>query len=81
MLLSAQFGGTLEEAPKLHHHLYFLPLLQDVPDTGKAAGEKSVFYLLLKMFVDGSIGALKDSTRLLIMKVCHYDFIIVDFFT
>ncbi|XP_023681933.2 nucleolar pre-ribosomal-associated protein 1 isoform X1 [Paramormyrops kingsleyae] len=43
--------------------------VQDVPDAGKAAGEKSVFYLLLKMFVDSSIGALKDSTRLLILKV------------
>ncbi|XP_048837200.1 nucleolar pre-ribosomal-associated protein 1 [Brienomyrus brachyistius] len=43
--------------------------VQDVPDAGKAAGEKSVFYLLLKMFVDSSIGALKDSTRLLIVKV------------
>ncbi|XP_053312783.1 nucleolar pre-ribosomal-associated protein 1 [Spea bombifrons] len=39
---------------------------QDVPDV---CGEKSVFYLLLKMFVSCNKPQLKNSTRLLIIKV------------
>ncbi|KAL3057633.1 hypothetical protein OYC64_007984 [Pagothenia borchgrevinki] len=42
--------------------------IQDV-DTESSSGEKSVLYLLLKMFVSSSSSHLKSSTRLLVLKV------------
>ncbi|MGH0120512.1 UNVERIFIED_CONTAM: hypothetical protein FKN15_016358 [Acipenser sinensis] len=42
---------------------------QDMSDTKETSGEKSVFYLLLKMFVTNRNTHLKTSTRLLILKV------------
>uniref|UniRef100_A0A3Q3JWH8 URB1 ribosome biogenesis homolog n=1 Tax=Monopterus albus TaxID=43700 RepID=A0A3Q3JWH8_MONAL len=41
--------------------------IQDVGDTESSSGEKSVLYLLLKMFVSSSY--LKTSTRMLVLKV------------
>ncbi|XP_041662144.1 nucleolar pre-ribosomal-associated protein 1 [Cheilinus undulatus] len=43
--------------------------LQDVPDAESSSGEKSVLYLLLKMFASSSSSHLKNSTRMLLMKV------------
>uniref|UniRef100_A0A4W6E3K8 URB1 ribosome biogenesis homolog n=1 Tax=Lates calcarifer TaxID=8187 RepID=A0A4W6E3K8_LATCA len=43
--------------------------IQDVTDTESSSGEKSVLYLLLKMFVSSSNGHLKTSTRMLVLKV------------
>ncbi|KAF7653300.1 hypothetical protein LDENG_00084810 [Lucifuga dentata] len=44
--------------------------IQDVADAESSSGEKSVFYLLLKMFVSSSSSShLKTSTRLLVLKV------------
>ncbi|KAG8001883.1 Nucleolar pre-ribosomal-associated protein 1 [Nibea albiflora] len=44
--------------------------LQDVADTESSSGEKSVLYLLLKMFVSSSSSShLKTSTRMLVLKV------------
>ncbi|KAG7471205.1 hypothetical protein MATL_G00121940 [Megalops atlanticus] len=43
--------------------------VQDVVDTEAAGGEKSVFYLLLKMFVSSNSSHLKTSTRMLVLKV------------
>ncbi|XP_029302759.1 nucleolar pre-ribosomal-associated protein 1 isoform X2 [Cottoperca gobio] len=44
--------------------------IQDVADTeSSSSGEKSVLYLLLKMFVSSSSSHLKTSTRLLVVKV------------
>ncbi|KAM3874727.1 nucleolar pre-ribosomal-associated protein 1-like [Diretmus argenteus] len=43
--------------------------IQDVADTESTSGEKSVLYLLLKMFVSSSSSHLKTSTRLLLLKV------------
>lgn len=48
---------------------------QEVTDT--ESGEKSVLYLLLKMFVSSGSSHLKTSTRMLVLKVgSHllYDF-------
>lgn len=45
----------------------FFSSLQDVADT--ESGEKSVLYLLLKMFVSSSSSHLKTSTRMLVLKV------------
>ncbi|MGH0140642.1 UNVERIFIED_CONTAM: hypothetical protein FKN15_037365 [Acipenser sinensis] len=42
---------------------------QDISDAKETSGEKSVFYLLLKMFVTNRNTHLKTSTRLLILKV------------
>ncbi|KAK5868904.1 hypothetical protein PBY51_009879 [Eleginops maclovinus] len=42
--------------------------IQDV-DTESSSGEKSVLYLLLKMFVSSSSSHLKSSTRQLVLKV------------
>ncbi|CAJ1065109.1 nucleolar pre-ribosomal-associated protein 1 [Xyrichtys novacula] len=44
-------------------------LFQDVAETESSSGEKSVLYLLLKMFVSSSSSHLKNSTRLLVLKV------------
>ncbi|XP_037631816.1 nucleolar pre-ribosomal-associated protein 1 isoform X2 [Sebastes umbrosus] len=43
--------------------------IQDVADTESSSGEKSVLYLLLKMFVSSSSSHLKTSTRRLVLKV------------
>ncbi|XP_074535890.1 nucleolar pre-ribosomal-associated protein 1 [Halichoeres trimaculatus] len=44
--------------------------LQDVADTESSSGEKSVLYLLLKMFVSSSGSShLRNSTRMLVLKV------------
>ncbi|TKS80797.1 Nucleolar pre-ribosomal-associated protein 1 URB1 ribosome biogenesis 1 -like protein [Collichthys lucidus] len=44
--------------------------LQDVADTESSSGEKSVLYLLLKMFVSSSSSShLKTSTKMLVLKV------------
>ncbi|KAM9358652.1 nucleolar pre-ribosomal-associated protein 1 [Symphorus nematophorus] len=43
--------------------------IQDVADTESSSGEKSVLYLLLKMFVSSSSSHLKTSTRSLVLKV------------
>ncbi|KAM8976730.1 nucleolar pre-ribosomal-associated protein 1 [Pelodytes ibericus] len=71
-------NGIREEVPPvLQHQILQVALelpankfswfkFQDVPDV---CGEKSVFYLLLKMFVACSKPQLKKSTRLLIIKV------------
>lgn len=46
---------------------------QDVADSD-SSGEKSVLYLLLKMFVSSSSSHLKTSTRSLILKVRGFFF-------
>uniref|UniRef100_A0A671SMY5 URB1 ribosome biogenesis homolog n=1 Tax=Sinocyclocheilus anshuiensis TaxID=1608454 RepID=A0A671SMY5_9TELE len=43
--------------------------VQDLPDPDPEKGEKSVFYLLLKMFVSSNSNYLKTSTRMLVIKV------------
>ncbi|KAM6946090.1 nucleolar pre-ribosomal-associated protein 1 [Aplochiton taeniatus] len=43
--------------------------VQDAVDTEVATAEKSVFYLLLKMFVSSNSSHLKTSTRKLVLKV------------
>ncbi|KAL2096575.1 hypothetical protein ACEWY4_008723 [Coilia grayii] len=43
--------------------------VQDASYSESAAGEKSVFYLLLKMFASSNTSHLKTSTRMLVLKV------------
>ncbi|XP_039986899.1 nucleolar pre-ribosomal-associated protein 1 [Xiphias gladius] len=43
--------------------------IQDVADAESPSGERSVLYLLLKMFVSSSSSHLKTSTRMLVLKV------------
>ncbi|KFW89278.1 Nucleolar pre-ribosomal-associated protein 1, partial [Phalacrocorax carbo] len=73
--------GLREEVPPvLQHHILKVALelpankfawfrVQDVSETEKASGEKSVFYLLMKMFVTSNHSHLKISTKKLIIKV------------
>ncbi|XP_029373047.1 nucleolar pre-ribosomal-associated protein 1 [Echeneis naucrates] len=75
--------GMREEVPPvLQHQILQLALelpaskfswfrIQDVSDTEASSGEKSVLYLLLKMFVSScsSSSHLKISTRMLVLKV------------
>ncbi|KAJ8368561.1 hypothetical protein SKAU_G00085890 [Synaphobranchus kaupii] len=73
--------GIKEEVPPvLQHQVLQLALdlpaskfswfrVQDIVDTEAAGREKSVFYLLLKMFVSSSDSRLKTSTRMLVLKV------------
>ncbi|KAI3354092.1 hypothetical protein L3Q82_018642 [Scortum barcoo] len=73
--------GMREEVPPvLQHQILQLALdlpaskfswfrIQDVADTESSSGEKSVLYLLLKMFVSSSSSHLKTSTRMLVLKV------------
>ncbi|XP_010583629.1 PREDICTED: nucleolar pre-ribosomal-associated protein 1 [Haliaeetus leucocephalus] len=73
--------GLREEVPPvLQHHILKVALelpankfawfrVQDVSETEKVSGEKSVFYLLLKMFVTSNHSHLKISTKKLIIKV------------
>ncbi|KAM5180794.1 nucleolar pre-ribosomal-associated protein 1 [Mantella aurantiaca] len=70
-------GAHEEVPPVLQHQILQVALelpankfswfkMQDAPDAG---GEKSVFYLLLKMFVTCHKAQLKTSTKLLIIKI------------
>ncbi|XP_056297460.1 nucleolar pre-ribosomal-associated protein 1 isoform X2 [Pseudoliparis swirei] len=43
--------------------------IQEVADAESSSGEKSVLYLLLKMFVSSSSSHLKTSTQMLVLKV------------
>ncbi|XP_041920011.1 nucleolar pre-ribosomal-associated protein 1 isoform X1 [Alosa sapidissima] len=43
--------------------------VQDTSDSESAGGEKSVFYLILKMFASSNTSHLKTSTRMLVLKV------------
>ncbi|NXW84799.1 NPA1P protein, partial [Alopecoenas beccarii] len=73
--------GLREEVPPvLQHHILKVALelpankfawfrIQDVSETEKVSGEKSVFYLLMKMFVTSNHSHLKISTKKLIIKV------------
>ncbi|NXX12501.1 NPA1P protein, partial [Podargus strigoides] len=73
--------GIREEVPPiLQHHILKVALelpankfawfrVQDVSETEKVSGEKSVFYLLMKMFVTSNHSHLKISTKKLIIKV------------
>ncbi|NWW94941.1 NPA1P protein, partial [Rhynochetos jubatus] len=73
--------GLREEVPPvLQHHILKVALelpankfawfrVQDVSETEKESGEKSVFYLLMKMFVTSNHSHLKISTKKLIVKV------------
>uniref|UniRef100_A0A8B9CB62 URB1 ribosome biosis homolog n=1 Tax=Anser brachyrhynchus TaxID=132585 RepID=A0A8B9CB62_9AVES len=75
--------GLREEVPPvLQYHILKVALelpankfawfrVQDVSETEKVAGEKSVFYLLMKMFVTSNHSHLKISTKKLIIKVLH----------
>lgn len=53
-------------------NVYFFSF-QDVA-ISESSGEKSVLYLLLKMFVSSSSSHLKTSTRSLILKVRAFSF-------
>nr|XP_035139206.2 nucleolar pre-ribosomal-associated protein 1 isoform X2 [Callithrix jacchus] len=73
--------GLQEEVPPiLQHHMLKVALelpaskflwlkAQEGPDAEIIGGERSVFYLLMKMFVTSSHLQLKSSTKLLIMKI------------
>ncbi|NWH61609.1 NPA1P protein, partial [Geococcyx californianus] len=73
--------GLREEVPPvLQHHILKVALelpankfawfrVQGVSETEKVSGEKSVFYLLMKMFVTSNHSHLKISTKKLIIKV------------
>ncbi|NXE18412.1 NPA1P protein, partial [Ardeotis kori] len=73
--------GLREEIPPvLQHHILKVALelpankfawfrVQDVSETETVSGEKSVFYLLMKMFVTSNHSHLKISTKKLIIKV------------
>ncbi|NXW56243.1 NPA1P protein, partial [Eurystomus gularis] len=73
--------GLREEVPPvLQHHILKVALelpankftwfrVQDVSEKEKVSGEKSVFYLLMKMFVTSNHSHLKISTKKLIIKV------------
>ncbi|XP_065597859.1 nucleolar pre-ribosomal-associated protein 1 [Cyrtonyx montezumae] len=75
--------GLREEVPHvLQYHVLKVALelpankfawfrVQDISETEKIAGEKSVFYLLMKMFVTSKHSHLKISTKKLIIKVLH----------
>ncbi|XP_063161512.1 nucleolar pre-ribosomal-associated protein 1 [Candoia aspera] len=73
-------GLQQEIPPVLHYHILKLALelpankfswfrIQD--EAGKVCGERSVFYLLMKMFVTSHHSQLKISTKKLIIKVLH----------
>ncbi|XP_012926742.1 nucleolar pre-ribosomal-associated protein 1 isoform X2 [Heterocephalus glaber] len=73
--------GLGQEAPPiLQHHMLKVALelpankflwlkAQEGPDADIVRGERSVFYLLMKMFVTSSHLYLKSSTKLLIIKI------------
>lgn len=58
---------------------FFFFVKQELADPDLEKGEKSVFYLLLKMFVSTNSSYLKTSTRMLVLKVSslHTPLIIV----
>ncbi|XP_063812468.1 nucleolar pre-ribosomal-associated protein 1 [Pseudophryne corroboree] len=71
-------SGVCEEAPPVLQHQILQVALElpankfswfKVQETRDVGGEKSVFYLLLKMFVTCKKMQLKTSTRLLIIKI------------
>ncbi|XP_068000596.1 nucleolar pre-ribosomal-associated protein 1 isoform X2 [Melanerpes formicivorus] len=73
-------GFRGEVPPVLQHHILKVALelpankfswfkVQGVSETQKASAEKSVFYLLMKMFVTSNHSHLKISTKKLIIKV------------
>lgn len=60
----------------VYHLLLFK--LQEGPEAEIIGGERSVFYLLMKMFVTSSHLQLKSSTKLLITKVnVPYPFLVL----
>ncbi|XP_023375485.1 nucleolar pre-ribosomal-associated protein 1 [Pteropus vampyrus] len=73
--------GLREEVPPiLQHHILKVALelpaskflwlkAQESPEAEIIGGERSVFYLLMKMFVTSSHSQLKSSTKLLIVKI------------
>ncbi|XP_007939478.1 nucleolar pre-ribosomal-associated protein 1 [Orycteropus afer afer] len=73
--------GLRDEVPPiLQHHILKVALelpaskflwlkAQEGPDAEVVGGERSVFYLLMKMFVTSSHSQLKSSTKLLIIKI------------
>ncbi|XP_057553181.1 nucleolar pre-ribosomal-associated protein 1 isoform X1 [Hippopotamus amphibius kiboko] len=73
--------GVQEEVPPiLQHHILQVALelpaskflwlkAQEGPDAEIIGGKRSVFYLLMKMFVTSSYSQLKLSTKLLIVKI------------
>uniref|UniRef100_A0A8C8SFU0 URB1 ribosome biogenesis homolog n=1 Tax=Pelusios castaneus TaxID=367368 RepID=A0A8C8SFU0_9SAUR len=73
--------GLREEIPPiLQHHILKVALelpankfawFRDVSEAEKVRGDKSVFYLLMKMFVTSNHSQLKTSTKKLIIKVLH----------
>ncbi|KAM9801478.1 nucleolar pre-ribosomal-associated protein 1 [Neosynchiropus ocellatus] len=76
----AERGSVEEVPPVLQFHMLQLALelpaskfswfrLQESADTDSTAGERSVLYLLLKMFVSSSRRCLRSSTRMLVLKV------------
>uniref|UniRef100_H0V8H5 URB1 ribosome biosis homolog n=1 Tax=Cavia porcellus TaxID=10141 RepID=H0V8H5_CAVPO len=78
-IISEQSLGQ-EAPPILQHHMLKVALelpankflwlkAQEGPDAEIIGGERSVFYLLMKMFVTSSHLQLKSSTKLLIMKI------------
>ncbi|XP_049623804.1 nucleolar pre-ribosomal-associated protein 1-like, partial [Suncus etruscus] len=73
-------GFCAEVSPVLQHHILQIALElpaskfqwlkgQEGPDSELGSGERSVFYLLMKMFVTCSHVHLKASTKLLIIKI------------
>ncbi|XP_021484142.1 nucleolar pre-ribosomal-associated protein 1 isoform X1 [Meriones unguiculatus] len=73
-------GPPEEVPPILQHHMLKVALelpankflwlkAQEGPDAEIIGGERSVFYLLMKMFVNSSHFQLKSSTKLLIIKI------------
>uniref|UniRef100_A0A673LJB8 URB1 ribosome biogenesis homolog n=1 Tax=Sinocyclocheilus rhinocerous TaxID=307959 RepID=A0A673LJB8_9TELE len=78
--LPSNLGMKQEVPPVLQYQILQLALelpaskfswfrVQDLPDPDPEKGEKSVFYLLLKMFVSSNSNYLKTSTRMLVLKV------------
>ncbi|XP_023597066.1 nucleolar pre-ribosomal-associated protein 1 [Trichechus manatus latirostris] len=73
-------GARDEVPPVLQYHILKVALelpaskflwlkAQEGPDAEIVGGERSVFYLLMKMFVTSSHSQLKSSTKLLITKI------------
>lgn len=73
-------GPSQEVPPILQHHMLKVALelpankflwlkAQEGPEAEIIGGERSVFYLLMKMFVNSNHLQLKSSTKLLIMKI------------
>ncbi|NXK90800.1 NPA1P protein, partial [Formicarius rufipectus] len=73
-------GFQEEVPPLLQHHILTVALelpankfawfrVQDISETEKVPGDRSVFYLLMKMFVTSNRAHLKISTKKLIIKV------------